>query len=117
MKKLLMTAILGLSFISSIAFATSVRITTMAQLSSVDYNLRNVKVDNMGYMIVTTNDWGQHRLQLSEANRQELMNSVQLLADAEIENEIRTMVCKMMIAPFMMQNLSVYSPVTDGLKL
>lgn len=82
----------------------------LAQVASVNELIAAVQLNDAGILTVFKRDGSVHILKLSEANHASLQWNAQMLADVELEQNVRGVLCKMMLHPFHIQNLSVYDP-------
>lgn len=117
------TIIVLISLVSSLTYAyqdfdTITEVShTIAQIASVDANIASVKLNDSGVMTITKRDRTSKTLKLSEVNMQDLLWSAQMLSEAELVTDTHTVVCKMMITPFSIQNLTIYDSKTRSMKL
>lgn len=119
------TIIVLISLISTLTYAANdtdlihtVPVThIVVQVASVDSVIASVQINSKGVLTATKRDKTTKSLNLSDVNKQNLLWSAQMLAESEIETETRTMICKMMIAPFSIQNLAVFDSATRSMKL
>ncbi len=109
------TILVSILLASNLAFATESHV--VAQVASVDAKIASVQLMSSGHLIVNKRDKTTQVMKLSEANKSDLLESVQMLSEAELETEVHIMVCMMMIAPYSIQNLSVYDQSTHNLKI
>ncbi len=105
--------IIALAFLSGL----TVNATTVAQVASVDAQIAAVTLSDAGVLSVDLREGAKKTLKLSNTNKQNLLWAAQMLSESELEIENRLVVCMMMIAPFSIQNLSVYDSKTKEMKI
>jgi hypothetical protein len=111
-----------ITLVSSLSFAQFDMIDTeiartVAQLTNVDTQIKTVKLNESGVLTVVKREAGSVSIKLSETNKAELLSLAKMLTEAEVQTDIRTMVCKMMINPFTVTNLSVIDLSNNSLRL
>src|SRR4051812_5738379 len=111
MKSLIVIAAL---FASTTGFAAS---HIVAQLSSVDAQIATVSLTDEGILTVQNREGATTKVKLSEKNQQSLLWASQMLSEADLTTDTHLMVCMMMVAPFSIQNLSVYDATTNKMKM
>jgi hypothetical protein len=79
----------------------------LAEVQSVDMAIKSVELTESGLIRVTKYDNTEASLQLSKSNTGSLVFAAKGLADAELVTDVHTIVCMMMIAPKMIQELYV----------
>lgn len=111
--KTLFTAIL---LASGITFAkTQDRV--VAQVVGVDPLITSVLLTESGKLVVVQKTKKAESLNLVASVKQEMMYSVKILEQAELNVDRREVVCMMIMPEYSLQNLKVLDPATNTLKL
>jgi hypothetical protein len=111
-----------ITLVSSLSFAQFDMIDTemartVAQLTNVDSQIKAVKLNESGVLTVVQREASSVSIKLSEINKAELLSLAKILTEAEVQTDIRTMVCKLAINPFTVTNLSVIDLNNNSLRL
>lgn len=117
--KTLFTVIL---MISTMAAANEVRILpvqdrVVAQVVGVNPLITSVLLTESGKLMVVQKNKKSESLILVSSVKQEMMYSVKMLAQAELEVERREVVCMMIMPEYSLQNLKVRDEQSNTLKL
>jgi hypothetical protein len=115
--------ILTLSLISTTSFAAGFDMIqtemarTVAQINSVDSQIKTIKLNESGVLIVTQTDGSTKTVKLSENNSEVLLDTAKNLSEVQPETEIRAAVCEMMISKLSEQKLSIIDVENNTMKL
>ncbi|MCC2677891.1 MAG: hypothetical protein K0R29_467 [Pseudobdellovibrio sp.] len=111
--KILFTAILLASTIATAKTQDRV----IAQVVGIDPLITSALLTESGKLIVVQKNKKAESLNLVASVKQEMMYSVQMLAQAEIATDRREVVCMMIMPEYSLQNLKVLDAETNMLKL
>ena len=89
----------------------------VAELSSVDQQIRAVRLIDNGQLVVSRYDGSSRLMILSEYNRSAMLNMAKSLAEARIVEEHRFVICEIYVLPWTIQNLYVGDSDSGSLKM
>lgn len=90
---------------------------TVLHLASIDANIASIRLNDSGVLTVTKHDRAFKTLKLSEKNKEDFFWLAQLLVEADLETEIRTAVCEILLPPHSVQNLRIFDANERVMKL
>jgi hypothetical protein len=90
---------------------------TVAQLNNVDAQIKSIKLNASGVISIAQRQGGNLTVKLTEKNRNEMLDLAQNLSAAEVQTDVRTMVCKLALNPLTITDLLVVDSQTDNLRL
>lgn len=90
---------------------------TILQLSSIDANIASIRLNDSGVLTITKHDRAFKILKLSEKNKQDFFWLAQMLVEADLETEIRTAVCEILLPAHAIQNLRIFDANERIMKL
>ncbi len=90
---------------------------TVAQINSIDEQIKSIKLNESGVLIVVKVDGTTKAFKLTENNSQVLLSAAAQLAEVEPTTETRDMVCEIMINKLFDQKLSIIDLDNNNLKL
>jgi hypothetical protein len=90
---------------------------TVAQVNSIDAEIKTIKLNESGVLIVTKTDGSTKAIKLSDNNSEVLLDAAKNLSEVQPQTEIRTAVCEMMLSKLSEQKLSVIDTENNSMKL
>ena len=116
MKKLILFAVV--STLASYAAISSAHVEKIiAEVSSVDQNIKAVQLTDSGLVKVIKYDNTLLTQQLADGNRDEMLNAADQLSMADIESQGSLAVCHIFVPSFLLQNLYVGDTTSSNLNL
>ncbi len=90
---------------------------TVAQLDNIDNQIKSLKLNESGVLTIAQRQGGSITVKLTDSNRNQILTLAHNLTEAEVQTDIRAMVCKMFVNPNTATDLSIIDLNTDSLRL
>lgn len=115
--------ILTLTLITKVAFAAGFdslqteMARTVAQINSIDEQIKSIKLNETGVLTVTKTDGTTKAFKLTDNNSQVLLDTAARLAEVQPQTEVRDAVCEILLLKAYEQKLSIIDLEKNNLKL